>query len=123
SAFGQPWVAGSPGTPRGCVNAPPPAGILGGDHPSQIAGPAFYRWDFSVFKNFQVTERTRIEFRSEFFNLLNHPNFNYPGFGGNGVNAVSGSSNFTNSTFGEIGSTRDNPLDSREIQFALKLYF
>jgi hypothetical protein len=123
SAFAQPCVVGSPGTPTGCVNATTPAGILGGDQPSQIAGPAFYRWDFSLFKNFQVTERTRIEFRSEFFNLLNHPNFNYPGFGGNGVNAVSGSSDFTNSAFGEIGSTRDNPLDPREIQFALKLYF
>lgn len=123
SAFAQPCEVGSPGTPGGCVNATTPAGILGGDQPTQIAGPAFYRWDFSLFKNFQVTERTRIEFRSEFFNLLNHPNFNYPGFGGNGVNAVSGSSNFTNSTFGEIGSTRDNPLDPREIQFALKVYF
>jgi NAD-dependent SIR2 family protein deacetylase len=73
-----------------------------------------------------VTERTRIEFRSEFFNLLNHPNFNYPGFGGNGVSAVSGSTDFRQGptgTFGEIGSTRDNPLDPREIQFALKLYF
>ena len=123
SAFAQPCVAGSPGTPTGCVNATTPAGILGGDQPSQIAGPAFYRWDFSLFKNFQVTERMRIEFRSEFFNLLNHPNFNYPGFGGNGVNAVSGSTDFTNKAFGEIGSTRDNPLDPREIQFALKLYF
>jgi hypothetical protein len=64
-----------------------------------------------------------MEFRSEFFNILNHPNFNYPGFGGNGVNAVSGSTDFTNANFGEIGSTRDNPLDPREIQFALKLYF
>jgi len=123
SAFAQPCVAGSPGTPTGCVNATTPAGILGGDQPSQIAGPAFYRWDFSLFKNFQVTERMRIEFRSEFFNLLNHPNFNYPGFGGNGVNAVSGSTDFTNKAFGEIGSTRDNPLDPREIQLALKLYF
>jgi hypothetical protein len=70
-----------------------------------------------------VTERVRLEFRSEFFNVLNHPNFNYPGFGGNGVNAVSGSTDFGNTNFGEIGSTRDNPLDPREIQFALKVYF
>jgi hypothetical protein len=36
---------------------------------------------------------------------------------------VSGATNFTNKTFGEIGATRDAPFDSREIQFALKLYF
>jgi hypothetical protein len=126
SAFAQPCEFGvTPAAPAGCVPETTPAGILGGNQPSQIAGPTFYRWDLSLFKNFQLTERTRLEFRSEFFNILNHPNFNYPGFGGNGVNAVSGSTNFSGgaSTFGEIGSTRDNPLDPREIQFALKLYF
>jgi len=78
--------------------------------------------DFSVFKNFQLNERLRMEFRSEFFNILNHPNFNAPGFGGNGVVAVSGSTNFYDSTFGETGSTRDGAYSSREVQFALKLY-
>jgi hypothetical protein len=77
----------------------------------------------SVFKNFQLTERFRMEFRSEFFNLLNHPNFNAPNFGGNGVVAVPNSGNFTSSSFGEIGSTRDAPYDPRQIQFALKLYY
>jgi len=126
AAFAQPCKVG--GSTTGCVPESTPAGILGGNQPSQIAGPTFYRWDLSLFKNFQLTERTRLEFRSEFFNILNHPNFNGPGFGGNGVNAVSGSTDWTQgigptSTFGEIGSTRDNPLDPREIQFALKLYF
>lgn len=79
--------------------------------------------DFSVFRNFQITERFRVEFRSEFFNILNHPNFNAPNFGGNGVTAVSGSGNYTNASFGEIGSTRDAPYDPRQIQFALKLYY
>jgi hypothetical protein len=122
AAFAQPCKVGGS---TGCVVETTPTGILGGNQPSQIAGPGFYHWDLSLFKNFQFTERTRLEFRSEFFNVLNHPNFNYPGFGGNGVNAVSGSTDFrpTSTTFGEIGSTRDNPLDPREIQFALKLYF
>ncbi len=124
SAFAQPCNFGST-SPSGCIPGSTPAGILGGDQPSQIAGPGFHRLDLSLFKNFQLTERTRLEFRSEFFNILNHPNFNYPGFGGNGVNAVSGATDWRsgNATFGEIGSTRDNPLDPREIQFALKLYF
>jgi hypothetical protein len=122
AAFAQPCALGQPGNPSGCINLPG-VGVLGGDEPTQIEGPGFDRLDLSLFKNFQLTERTRLEFRSEFFNILNHPNFNYPGFGGNGVVAISGSTNFNNKTFGEIGSTRDNPYDSREIQFALKLYF
>jgi hypothetical protein len=87
--------------------------------------------DFSIFKNFPFKDRFRLQFRSEVFNIFNHPNFNAPGFGGNGVNSVPGSLNFTpnsdgtfgSHTFGRIGSTRDNPFDPRQIQFALKLYF
>jgi len=135
AAFAQPCEVGSPGTPNFCVPEP---GVLalGGGEPTQIEGPGYHRLDLSLFKNFQLTERTRLEFRSEFFNILNHPNFNYPGFGGNGVVAVSGSTDFSkhvdqktgaitygSGTFGEIGSTRDAPYASREIQFALKLYF
>jgi hypothetical protein len=135
AAFAQPCEVGSVGTPNFCVPEP---GVLalGGGQPTQIEGPGYHRLDLSLFKNFQLTERTRLEFRSEFFNILNHPNFNYPGFGGNGVVAVSGSTDFSkhvdpitgaitygSGTFGEIGSTRDAPYASREIQFALKLYF
>ena len=121
SAFAQPCEVGSTTTPANCIPMP---GVLAlGGTPTQIEGPGFHRLDLSLFKNFQISERYRLEFRSEFFNILNHPNFNYPGFGGNGVVAVSGSTNFNNSPFGEIGSTRNNPYDSREIQFALKLYF
>jgi hypothetical protein len=79
--------------------------------------------DLSLFKDFRFSERFRLQFRTEFFNIFNHPNFNAPGFGGNGVVAISGSANFTSSTFGEIGSTRDAPYDPRQIQFALKMYF
>ena len=86
-------------------------------------GPGFHRFDFSVFKGFQLTERFSLQFRAEFFNILNHPNFNAPDFGGNGVVAIGGSTNFTDPNFGEIGSTRDAPYDPRQIQFALKLYY
>jgi hypothetical protein len=57
------------------------------------------------------------------FNVFNHPNFNAPGFGGNGVVAIGGSLNWTNNNFGRIGSTRDAPYDPRQIQFALKFLF
>ncbi len=108
--------------PAACTTVPCPLSALGGP-PDQVAGPTFKRMDFSLFKNIPLTERFRLEFRSEFFNIFNHPNFNAPNFGGNGVVAVSGSGNFNDSSFGEIGSTRDAPYDPRQIQFALKLYF
>jgi carboxypeptidase family protein/TonB-dependent receptor-like protein len=96
---------------------------LGGG-PAQVPGPGFHRLDFSVFKDVPLNERMRLQFRTEIFNLTNHPNFNAPGFGGNGVVSISGSTNFNDTThFGEIGSTRDAPYDSRQIQFALKFYY
>jgi hypothetical protein len=80
--------------------------------------------DFSAFKTFPVTEKTRLEFRAEIFNLTNHPNFSPPGFSGNGVVAAPGSLNYESpTTFGVITSTRDGLNDQREIQFALKFYF
>jgi len=63
-----------------------------------------------------------LEFRSEFFNLTNHPNFSAPGFSGNGVVAAPGSLDYTSGNFGKIASTRDGQNDQREIQFALKFY-
>jgi len=113
-AFSSPCTFGDPG----CTGFQ----ALGGA-PSQVAGPPFKRLDISLFKDFQLSERFKLQFRSEFFNILNHPNFNAPGFGGNGVVAIGGSNNFSSSSFGEIGSTRDAPYDPRQIQFALKLYF
>jgi len=96
---------------------------LGGP-PSQFSGPGFHRLDFSLFKVFTTSERTRLEFRSEFFNLTNHPNFSLPGFGNNGVSGAPGALDYSNPlTFGKINSTRDGQNDQREIQFALKFYF
>jgi hypothetical protein len=94
-----------------------------GGAPSQYYGPGYHRLDFSLFKTFSITERFRLEFRSEFFNLTNTPNFSLPGFSGNGVTAAPGSLDYTANTFGKITSTRDGQNDQREIQFALKLYW
>jgi hypothetical protein len=121
-AFQQPCLLGPagpiPNSPAGCTLLTG-TGILGGN-PATVEGPPLKTFDFSVFKAFQLTERFSLQFRSEFFNIFNHPNFNAPGFGGNGVVSVSNSTNFNSSNFGEIGSTRTAP---REIQFALKLYY
>jgi hypothetical protein len=125
-AFTQPCPLGAGGVPdptkvAGCVPLTGLAALGGG--PTQVPGPGFHRLDFSVFKDIPFNERIRLQFRTEIFNIFNHPNFNAPGFGGNGVQSVSGSGNFTNKSFGEIGSTRDGPYDPRQIQFALKLYY
>jgi hypothetical protein len=120
AAFQQPCPLGGT-APTGCIPATG-AALLGGG-PSTTYGPGFKRFDFSLFKAIQFNERISAQFRAEFFNIVNHPNFNSPNFGGNGVTAISGSGNFNNSAFGEIGSTRDAPFDPRQIQFALKLYF
>ena len=124
-AFQQPCELGPSGpiteSPAGCIPLTGNA-VLGGK-PATTTGPGFHRLDFSLFKNIPINQRFSMQFRTEFFNILNHPNFNAPNFGGNGVVAVSNSGNFNNPNFGEIGSTRDAPYDPRQIQFALKLYY
>jgi hypothetical protein len=126
AAFTQPCVLGASGpivgSPAGCVPATG-FGALGGLLRTTVPGPGFHRLDFSVFKDFQLNERFKLQFRTEMFNIFNHPNFNAPNFGGNGVVAISGSGNYTSGNFGQIGSTRDAPYDPRQIQLALKLYF
>ncbi len=126
AAFAQPCVLGAgnvpiAGTPTGCIPLTGLAALGGGQ--ATIPGPGFHRMDFSLFKTIPIHERFNLQFRMEMFNVFNHPNFNAPGFGGNGVVSVGGSTNFTNSNFGEIGSTRDAPYDARQIQFALKFLF
>ena len=106
AAFASPPVA----TANGQSDYSP----LGGA-PTQFYGPGFHRLDFSLFKDFRTTEGTHLEFRSEFFNLTNHPNFSPPGFSGNGVVAAPGSLDYTSpTTFGKIASTRDGQNDQRE---------
>ena len=125
AAFQQPCLLGDngpiPNSPAGCVPLSG-LGVLGGGLQTTTA-PGVTKFDVSAFKAFQINERFSLQFRAEFFNILNHPNFNAPGFGGNGVVSISNSTNFNNSNFGEIGSTRDAPYDPRQIQFALKLYY
>jgi hypothetical protein len=75
-----------------------------------LFGPDLSDTDFSVFKNFSLHERLNLQFRAEFFNLFNHPNFGNP-------NAALGLS-----SFGTISGMAGG-YSPREIQFALKLLF
>jgi hypothetical protein len=65
-------------------------------------------WDFSVFKNFPIREQRRVEFRAEFFNFTNTPEWAAPG------------QTFGNAQFGVVSSQANSP---RQVQLALKLYF
>jgi hypothetical protein len=86
-------------------------GSLGRD---AIVGPGFVNTDFSVTKDTKITERLNLQFRSEIFDIFNHPNF------GNPVLTA------TSKSFGIIGSTRFPTGDfgsARQVQFALLLQF
>lgn len=122
AAFTQPCPPPGFTQPARCVSGVSGLSLLGGTA-SQVSGPGIITWDFSIFKNIPLTERFHLQFRSEFFNILNHPTFNAPGFGGNGVRSIPGSTDFLDANFGRIGSTRFPFKDPRQIQFAMKLYF
>ncbi|MGC2160267.1 MAG: TonB-dependent receptor [Silvibacterium sp.] len=86
----------------------PATGTFGNCSP-QLAGlrtPRYTDVDASLHKDFPLTERFRLQFRSDFINLFNHPQFNAPN---NGIG----------STMGQITSAQP----PRNIQLALKLYY
>jgi len=79
-----------------------------------LIGPRLVNFDFSLVKNTAITERTSLQFRAEFFNILNHPNFNNPS---SGVFDARGN---PTPNRGRIDSTNTDP---RQIQLGLKLLF
>jgi hypothetical protein len=60
------------------ITAADPNGYFGDLGRDEIYGPAFWNYDFSTTKNFQLRERLQLQFRAEFFNIFNHPNFALP---------------------------------------------
>ncbi len=73
-----------------------------------LTTPGQFSWDFSTLKDFRFSEKHRLQFRFEAFNLPNHPVWGNP------------DASITNGTFGQIRSTRTN---MRNLQLALKYYF
>ena len=84
-----------------------------------VVGPGFHNFDFSVLKNTRVGERINVQFRAEFFNITNHPNFALP------ANILAAPN------FGTLFQTPDAAQNNvglgsggpRLIQFGLKLSF
>jgi len=87
----------------------PASGLLGDANRVPVTGPGFVNTDFSVIKQFALPrEGMGLNFRAEFFNLFNHPQFGSP------VADISAPG------FGSVNSTVNNP---RLVQFGLKLTF
>ena len=84
------------------------ATLFGDARRGTLRGPAQYNVDFSVFKDFNLTETKLLQFRAEFFNLFNTPQFGDP------------DSQVDTAQAGSITSTAHS---SRQIQFALKFSF
>ena len=96
----------------GAFLAPPNnSGFYGNLGRDTLIGPGLATWDFSLFKDTRRRERTSLQFRAEFFNILTSPNFNTP-------NAVVFTPTGVSPTAGVITSTSTT---SRQIQFGLKV--
>jgi hypothetical protein len=92
-------------------------GTFGNVGRNTVRGPGFQNWDFSLFKNFPVSESKRLEFRAEFFNLFNHVNPIFYNLGE--ISAEPVAVELGTPVFGYPISARA----PREIQVALKFYF
>jgi hypothetical protein len=109
NAIGKPVLANP--TPQEWFNTAafttPPYGHFGNAGRNILNGPGMQAVNVSLVKNTPIAERCDVQFRTEFFNALNHTNLNLP-------------DNFLGSpTFGQVVSAQD----PRRIQFALKLLF
>jgi hypothetical protein len=122
-AFDRPFLA--PGVPLIAPNPSPgqwvnPAAFIrqatgfGDAGRNILTGPGFADVDLSIAKETKIRERASLQFRSEAFNVFNHPNFGQP------------QNNLAVATFGQVTATRTTRGDlgsSRQLQLALKLLF
>ena len=93
----------------------PAPGSFGSLGANTFRGPATFNWDFSVFKDFSLTESQRVQFRAEMYNLFNTPQFGNPSASLNSP-----------STFGQSRSTLTSSTGfgtNRQIQLALRYSF
>ena len=92
----------------GVVNGQGGATGFGNTGRNILIGPGQFNWDVSISKNFKIMEKQNLQFRTDFFNAFNHPQFSNP------------STVVNSSGFGQITSTTVAP---RIVQFALRYAF
>ena len=106
----------------------PVLGTIGDTGRNTLYGPSFRYFTFSVFKDFPITEKVKLQFRTEIFNLTNTPSFFIPNNQNDHAttNQVPTADQIAAGTvspaFGQVVVTNPN-YTPREIQFALKLLF
>jgi hypothetical protein len=104
------------------VVADPSLATYGGLPRNFLRGNGYVNFDLAVSKTTAITERLKLEFRAEFFNIFNHANFLNPNVVNNGDGTLAGGASGTNinsGSFGQISGT----YDPRIIQFGLRLSF
>jgi len=111
------YTPDSRGRPVGDPNLGYQVGFWGNLGSNTVMGPGLATLDFSLNKNINVTETMRFQFRSEFFNIFNTPNFRIPP---NSTANLFTSNGARNPNAGRIDTTRTSP---RQIQFGLKFIF
>jgi hypothetical protein len=87
------------------------AGTFGNLGRNAVYGPGQINLDMALSRRFAMGERVKLDFRADFFNFLNHANWNNPGLSNQ------------SSTFGEVTTFYQSSNTPRIIQMALKLYF
>jgi hypothetical protein len=87
--------------------AAPAYGYFGSAGTGTLRGPGLINFDMGLYKDFRFTEKRKLQFRSEFFNIFNHTNFS------------SVSTTLGNGNFGQVTSA----LDPRIIEFSLRLQY
>jgi hypothetical protein len=97
-------------TPGTCSN------LLGNSGRNSVYGPGLRNFDFSLIKDTKIKEHLNLQFRAEFFNVVNHSNFQAP-LNNSAVFASDGS------PVGGAGFIDSTSTPNREIQFGLKLIF
>ena len=109
-----PYLGGPCATVAPCVNylnlpafAAPPTGTFGTLAKGTFTGPGAYDWDTAMAKTFTIKERVKVQFRAEFFNVLNHARFSNP------------SATISAAAFGTIRAAADPRIG----QMALKVTF
>ena len=103
----------------------PAFGTLGDVPRGVLVGPGLADWDFSLNKDTalpKLGEKGLVEFRAEFFNIVNHTNFNFPGISQNNQNFIQTGigTGIVNPEAGVVSTTATN---ARQIQFGLRLEF